>query len=203
MALRDLFRSFRGPQAPAADATNRAGGPAYALEPKHALAQLVSTSCVAGTYYATAGEHLDDLLRLAGAVDPAFVAKAAVHARRRGQRAGRRSAAFRRPGRHHRRRQQEQGKIDQALQLAEPLQRMAVPLHAGNHAAWRAGRHPASGTGDAAWPARPAAAGRHAARTDPALDNPAVIHRLRACALNPGPCNHVKTACQPRRDRFR
>src|SRR5262245_60237121 len=82
MALRNLFRSARGRMIPSADVANREGAPAYRLTPKHELAQLVSTSCVAGTFYASAEQHLADLLRLASLVEPDFVARAAVHARR-------------------------------------------------------------------------------------------------------------------------
>lgn len=85
MALRDLFRSARGPKIPPADAANREGAPAFHYTPRHALAQLVSTSCLAGTFYASAEESLAEALRLAGEVEPDFVAKAAVHARRRGR----------------------------------------------------------------------------------------------------------------------
>jgi 60 kDa SS-A/Ro ribonucleoprotein len=85
MALLDLFRSFRGPLVRPADAANSEGAPAYALTPEHELAQLVSTGCLAGTFYATAGEQLEQMLALAGRVAPEFVAKAAVVARARGR----------------------------------------------------------------------------------------------------------------------
>jgi 60 kDa SS-A/Ro ribonucleoprotein len=85
MALKNLFRSARGPLLPAADTVNREGAPAYRLTPQHALAQLVSTACMAGTFYASAQEQIETLLRLAAGVEPDFLAKAAVHARRRGR----------------------------------------------------------------------------------------------------------------------
>ncbi len=85
MALKTLFRSIRGAFAPVADTTNRESAPAFALTPKHKLAQWVSTSCVAGTYYVSAEAHLVELLALAAEVDPTFVAKAAIHARARGR----------------------------------------------------------------------------------------------------------------------
>src|SRR5262245_56030783 len=84
MALRSLFRSARGRQVPVADAANREGAPAYSLSPKHALAQMVSTACMAGTFYASAQEQIETLLRLAAGIEPDFVAKAALHARSRG-----------------------------------------------------------------------------------------------------------------------
>jgi 60 kDa SS-A/Ro ribonucleoprotein len=85
MALRSLFRSARGSYVPPADAANREGAPAYRYTPEHSLAQLVSTGCLAGTFYASAEEQIETLLRLAEAVEPEFVAKAAVHARERGR----------------------------------------------------------------------------------------------------------------------
>jgi 60 kDa SS-A/Ro ribonucleoprotein len=85
MALKNLFRSARGPRIPSADAANHEGAPAYSLAPKHALAQIVSTSTIAGTFYATAADHLDTVVDLASKVEAEFVAKAAVHARRRGR----------------------------------------------------------------------------------------------------------------------
>jgi len=83
MALKNLFRSMRGAFLPAADLPNREGAPAFLLTPKHKLAQLVSTSCIGGTFYASAEDHLTELLALAAEVDPTFVGKAAIHARTR------------------------------------------------------------------------------------------------------------------------
>src|SRR6188472_3403189 len=85
MALRNLFRSARGPLVPNADVANCEGAPAFSLTPKHDLAQRVSTGCLAGTFYASAEAQLADLLRLASEVEPEFVARAAVQARVRGR----------------------------------------------------------------------------------------------------------------------
>jgi len=81
MANKTLFQSLIGALIPKTDAVNDAGGKAYALSPKHALAQYASTGCLNGTFYADAAEQLDTVLTLAKAVDPEFVAKVAVHAR--------------------------------------------------------------------------------------------------------------------------
>lgn len=79
-----LFQTRRGALPPAADARNEAGGAAYALSPKHRLAQLAATGCLANTFYAQAQDQLDAVLALAREVDPLFVAKTAVYARRAG-----------------------------------------------------------------------------------------------------------------------
>ena len=52
MAFRDLFSTRRA--TPPADVLNEAGGTAYQLTPRQALAQFAVTGCFGGTYYATA-----------------------------------------------------------------------------------------------------------------------------------------------------
>ncbi|MGJ3701653.1 vWA domain-containing protein [Variovorax sp. AFSI2.2] len=84
MANLQLFKTRRGAQLPAADALNEAGGVAYSLSPKHQLAQLAATGCLSNTFYAQAQDQLDAVLALAREVDPVFVAKTAVYARRAG-----------------------------------------------------------------------------------------------------------------------
>jgi len=84
MANLQLFNTRRGVQLPAADALNEAGGVAYSLSPKHQLAQLAATGCLNSTFYAQAQDQLDTVLALAREVDPVFVAKTAVYARRAG-----------------------------------------------------------------------------------------------------------------------
>ena len=69
---------------PKADAVNRARAPAYALSPRHQLAQLAATGCLNHTFYATADEQFDHVLALARELEPAFVAKTAIHARQAG-----------------------------------------------------------------------------------------------------------------------
>lgn len=67
--------------APIADAVNQAGGRAYALSDKHALAQYAATGCMSNTFYATAKDQLDTVRALVAKVEPEFVAKTAVYTR--------------------------------------------------------------------------------------------------------------------------
>jgi 60 kDa SS-A/Ro ribonucleoprotein len=82
MANKTLFSSSRGPKIPTADTTNEAGGVAYAFTDKHALAQYACTGCLNGTYYASAGTQLDTILEKSQKVEPLFLAKLAVYARK-------------------------------------------------------------------------------------------------------------------------
>ncbi len=83
MANKNLFASLKS-RFVRADARNEAGGRAYALEPKHALAQLAATGCFNGAYYAGADEQLATLKTLVEQVaDNAFLAKLAVYSRQR------------------------------------------------------------------------------------------------------------------------
>ncbi len=84
MANKTLFQSLRGSLLPKADTTNEAGGPAYTLSPKHALAQYAATGCLNSTYYASADDQLQKVLSLAKEVDAQFIAKTAVYAREKG-----------------------------------------------------------------------------------------------------------------------
>src|SRR5271170_382294 len=63
---------------------NEAGGTAYQLSDKAALAQYAMTGCFNGTYYTSDKEQLKKVLELAAKVDPKFVAKLAVYARQKG-----------------------------------------------------------------------------------------------------------------------
>jgi 60 kDa SS-A/Ro ribonucleoprotein len=70
---------------PRVSATNEAGGRAYALTPKHALAQIASTGCFNGVFYTNAEDQLSELRKLIVQVDDdVFLAKLAVYARERG-----------------------------------------------------------------------------------------------------------------------
>lgn len=83
MANKNLFSATTG-LLPRADAVNEAGGPAYALPPRHALAQLAATGTFHGAFYAGAEEQLAALLDLAGRVeDDAYLARLAIYARER------------------------------------------------------------------------------------------------------------------------
>ncbi|HJW91979.1 MAG TPA: RNA-binding protein [Thermoanaerobaculia bacterium] len=84
MANKNIFASNRGQLAPQTNAINEAGGKAYAMTPKQALAQYAATGCLNGTFYATASEQLANLLALCDAIEPAFIARTAIWCRERG-----------------------------------------------------------------------------------------------------------------------
>lgn len=81
MANRSLFSSFFRTRR--TDATNLAGGRAYAMTPKHALAQFAATGCMNATFYADAESQLATMIALARSVEPEFVAKVALYTRQR------------------------------------------------------------------------------------------------------------------------
>ncbi len=84
MANKNLFQTVKGLFTPKTDTHNEAGGTAYKLTPKHALAQYAATGCFSQTFYAEAHEQLDKVLALAKELDAEFVAKTAVYAREKG-----------------------------------------------------------------------------------------------------------------------
>ena len=84
MSNKDLFKSIVGIFSPKTDTVNEAGGTAYKLTAKQALAQYAATGCFNHTFYADAGEQLDKVLAIANEVDPIFIAKTAVFAREKG-----------------------------------------------------------------------------------------------------------------------
>jgi len=64
------------------DTTNRAGGLAYSLSPKHQLAQLAATGTLDGNAFASKDGSLAKILELAQAIDdPAYLARLALYAR--------------------------------------------------------------------------------------------------------------------------
>ena len=84
MANKNLFQTLRGALLlPKTNAVNEAGGPAYALEPKQALAQYAATGCFSRTFYATAEEQVERVLELCEKLEPEFVAQVAVYSRER------------------------------------------------------------------------------------------------------------------------
>jgi len=85
MASKTLFQSIRGKLAPKANAVNEAGGMAYDLEARHALALYAATGCLSTTFYASAEVQLDTVLALCDKVEvePEFIARTAVFARER------------------------------------------------------------------------------------------------------------------------
>lgn len=84
MANKTLFKSIVGKLLPKTDALNDERAPAYAFEPKHALAQYAATGCMNHTFYASAEEQLAKVLELCAQVEPEFIAKAAIFCRERG-----------------------------------------------------------------------------------------------------------------------
>lgn len=80
MANKNLFGSQAKHGAPT-DTVNRAGGEAYSLPDRHALAQYVATGTLHGTYYASGQEQLNKVLDLASKASPMFVAQCAVYSR--------------------------------------------------------------------------------------------------------------------------
>ena len=73
MANLQLFQSAKQTSLlPAALAVNAEGAPAYALSPRHQLAQYAATGCLNTTFYASAEAQLAMLLELCKAIDPRF-----------------------------------------------------------------------------------------------------------------------------------
>ena len=84
MANKTLFQSLIGKLIPATDAINEERAPAYALSPKHQLAQYAATGCLNTTFYVGADEQLAKVLELCADLDAEFIAKTAVFCRERG-----------------------------------------------------------------------------------------------------------------------
>lgn len=84
MANKSLFQTVKGLFTPPANTVNEAGGTAYKLSPKQALAQYAANGCFSNTFYADASEQLDKVLALANELDGEFVAKLAIYSREKG-----------------------------------------------------------------------------------------------------------------------
>src|SRR5262245_35400492 len=84
MASKTLFQSIVGSFLPRADAFNEAGGVAYRMPSKQALAQYASVGCLHGTFYASGEDQLAAVLNLCHEVEPEFIAKTALYARTKG-----------------------------------------------------------------------------------------------------------------------
>jgi 60 kDa SS-A/Ro ribonucleoprotein len=83
MANRNLFASKQNNAiTQVANAVNRAGGKAYNVDDKNALAIYVSTGCLNGTYYTDAKTQLEELKSIIKGCDSQFIAKAAVYGHR-------------------------------------------------------------------------------------------------------------------------
>lgn len=84
MANKSVFASLVGRLLPRADATNTEGAKAYAYGARHKLAQLAMTGTFGGGFYQDAQAEVSALVEAAMAVDPQFLARAAVHVRDKG-----------------------------------------------------------------------------------------------------------------------
>ena len=84
MADKRLFASQMWSFSPVLDALNRENAPAYGYAPKARLAQLAATGTLADSFYGSAQTHLKEALEAARAVEPLFVARTAVYARKTG-----------------------------------------------------------------------------------------------------------------------
>lgn len=86
MANKKVFKSGqRGKTVPAADTVNRAGGRAYTLGEKAALAQYAATGTFNDAFYSTGEEQVADILDIASKVDVEFIGKVAIYARTDGR----------------------------------------------------------------------------------------------------------------------
>lgn len=84
MANKNLFATLVGKLIPATDSLNQEQAPAYALSPKHKLAQYAATGGLNATFYATEQEQLNAVLELCQVIEPEFLAKTAVYCRDKG-----------------------------------------------------------------------------------------------------------------------
>ncbi|MEP7338496.1 MAG: TROVE domain-containing protein [Acidobacteriota bacterium] len=84
MANKKLFKTIAGKLLPKTNTANEAGGQAYKLSPKAALAQYAVTGCLNNTFYADAETQLAKVIELSKQVDAEFIAKLAIYARERG-----------------------------------------------------------------------------------------------------------------------
>ena len=83
MANKTLFSSIKS-RLSRANAINEAGGRAYKLAPKHALAQIAATGTFGNAFYSNAGTQLLELLTLIDQVDDnEFLARLALYARQK------------------------------------------------------------------------------------------------------------------------
>ena len=88
MSSKNLFNSKKSQTSvkvtKVTDTVNEAGGTAYSLSDKGALAQLAMTGCFNGAYYTSDKDQLEHTLKLAAKMDPSFLAKLAVYSRQKG-----------------------------------------------------------------------------------------------------------------------
>ncbi|WP_420583701.1 RNA-binding protein [Ruegeria sp.] len=84
MANKSVFASLKGRLLPKTTAKNAHGAPAYAYSDAHALAQVAVTGTFGGMFYQSPQEELEYVLDVAEAVEPKFLAQAAIYARQSG-----------------------------------------------------------------------------------------------------------------------
>lgn len=86
MANKNIFSSSTpGKTSPVANTVNHAGGKAYELTAKQALAQYAVTGTFNDTYYTKGADQLTTTLQLCAKVDPTFIAKTAIYSRMSGK----------------------------------------------------------------------------------------------------------------------
>lgn len=83
MANKSLFGGAKT-SVPAANTINEAGGVAYKMSDKHALAQLAATGTLNDTFYVSANDQLKTVLDLTSKLEDEFIAKTAVYSRNAG-----------------------------------------------------------------------------------------------------------------------
>jgi 60 kDa SS-A/Ro ribonucleoprotein len=84
MASKTLFQSIVGKLLPKTNALNEAGGVAYRMSNKQALAQYAAVGCLNGTFYASGEDQLAAVLKLCHEVEPEFIAQTALYSRTKG-----------------------------------------------------------------------------------------------------------------------
>ncbi len=84
MANKSVFASIKGRLLPKASAKNAHKAPAYAYSDTHALAQVAVTGTFGGMFYQTPQDELEYVLEAAEAVEPKYLAQAAIYARQSG-----------------------------------------------------------------------------------------------------------------------
>jgi 60 kDa SS-A/Ro ribonucleoprotein len=83
MANKNLFASKQNNAiTQVANTVNRAGGKAYSVTDKNALAIYIATGTLNGTYYTNAAQQLEELKKIVKGCDSQFIAKAAVYGHR-------------------------------------------------------------------------------------------------------------------------
>lgn len=86
MANKKTFKSApKGQTIPATTTTNKAGGRAYKLGEKAALAQYAATGTFNDTFYTKGADQVDEVLAIAAKCTPEFIGKVIVYSREQGR----------------------------------------------------------------------------------------------------------------------